>query len=77
MAGVVRRFLVYPTFAVYPHIIPQAQLFDVLHRGHEAVMQRKRLRFFWVVFLGIFVWEWFPEYIAPFVILFYNGLMQN
>lgn len=65
MAGIMRLFLVYPTFAIYPMVIPTAQLFDVLHRGQEAVMQKKRLRFFWLVFLGIFVWEWFPEYIAP------------
>ncbi|KAK0448905.1 OPT oligopeptide transporter [Desarmillaria tabescens] len=54
MAGIMRMFLVYPTFAIYPMVIPTAQLFD-----------KKRLRFFWLVFLGIFVWEWFPEYIAP------------
>ncbi|KAK0433031.1 OPT oligopeptide transporter [Armillaria borealis] len=65
MAGIMRIFLVYPTFAIYPMVIPTAQLFDVLHRGQEAMMQKKRLRFFWLVFFGIFVWEWFPEYIAP------------
>ncbi len=68
MAGIMRMFLVYPTFAIYPMVIPTAQLFDVLHRGKEAVMQKKRLRFFWLVFFGIFVWEWFPEYIAPWVV---------
>lgn len=65
MAGIMRGFLVYPTFAIYPHVIPTVQLFDALHRGHAAVMQRKRLKFFWIIFIGIFVWEWFPEYIAP------------
>lgn len=65
LSGVMRSFLVYPTFAVYPQLIPQAQLFDALHRGQAAVMQKKRLRFFWIIFIAIFVWEWFPEYIAP------------
>ncbi|KAF9477683.1 OPT oligopeptide transporter [Pholiota conissans] len=65
MAGVVRSFLVYPTFAVYPQLMPTVQLFDALHRGHEAIMQKKRLKFFWIIFIAIFVWEWFPEYIAP------------
>lgn len=60
-----RVFLVYPTFALYPHIVPTVQLFDALHRGKEAVLQQKRLKVFWLVFVGIFVWEWFPEYIAP------------
>jgi hypothetical protein len=60
-----RVFLVYPTFAVYPHIFPGVQLFDALHRGKEQLLQQKRLRIFWMVFAGIFVWEWIPEYIAP------------
>jgi OPT family small oligopeptide transporter len=65
MAGVLRKFLVYPTFAVYPQSMPTVQLFDALHRGNFVLAQKKRVRFFWLVFLGIFVWEWFPEYIAP------------
>ncbi|KAG6815812.1 hypothetical protein H0H87_011143 [Tephrocybe sp. NHM501043] len=64
-AGVMRSFLVYPTFALYPQLMPNVQLFETLHRGHEAVMQKKRLKFFWFIFVAIFVWEWFPEYIAP------------
>lgn len=50
----------YPTFALYPQLIPSVQLFDALHRGQAAVMQKKRLKFFWIIFVGIFVWEWFP-----------------
>lgn len=50
----------YPTFAVYPQLMPTVQLFDALHRGREAVLQKKRLKFFWIVFIVIFVWEWFP-----------------
>ena len=65
LAGVMRVFLVYPTFAVYPQLVPTVQLFDALHRGKSAVLQKKRLRFFWGIFIAIFVWEWFPEYIAP------------
>lgn len=59
-AGIMRSFLVYPTFAVYPQLMPMTQLFDVLHRGKETVMQKKRLKFFWLIFVAIFVWEWFP-----------------
>lgn len=61
----VRLFLVYPTWAVYPQLVPTVQLFDALHRGQGIFLQKKRLKFFWFVFLGIFIWEWFPEYIAP------------
>jgi len=55
-----RSFLVYPTFAVYPQLMPTVQLFDALLRGREVVMQKKRLKFFWVIFIAIFVWAWFP-----------------
>ncbi|KAJ7192126.1 OPT oligopeptide transporter [Mycena pura] len=65
MAGIMRVFLVYPTFAVYPQIMPTVQLFEALHRGEGMMSQSKRKKFFWYIFIGIFVWEWFPEYIAP------------
>ncbi|THU99543.1 OPT oligopeptide transporter [Dendrothele bispora CBS 962.96] len=65
LAGVMRSFLVYPTFAVYPQLMPTVQLFDALHRGTSNIMQKKRIKFFWIVFIAIFIWEWFPEYIAP------------
>jgi OPT family small oligopeptide transporter len=65
LAGLARQFLVYPTWAVYPHVVPTVQLFDAMHRGQGIFLQKKRVRFFWGVFAAIFVWEWFPEYIAP------------
>lgn len=49
LAGIMRVFLVYPTFAVYPQLIPTVQLFDTLHRGKSAVLQKKRMRFFWIL----------------------------
>ncbi|KAF7290827.1 OPT oligopeptide transporter [Mycena indigotica] len=64
-AGLFRTFLVYPTFAVYPQVMPTVQLFEALHRGDGMMAQSKRKKFFWYIFLAIFVWEWFPEYIAP------------
>lgn len=65
LAGLARQFLVYPTWAIYPHVVPTVQLFDAMHRGQGVFLQKKRVRFFWGVFAAIFVWEWFPEYIAP------------
>ncbi|KAF5366856.1 hypothetical protein D9758_006513 [Tetrapyrgos nigripes] len=65
LGGMMRSFLVYPTYIVFPNVIPTIQMFDVLHRGQDNILQKKRLRFFWILFVGIFVWEWFPEYIAP------------
>ncbi|RPD53682.1 OPT oligopeptide transporter [Lentinus tigrinus ALCF2SS1-7] len=65
LAGLARDYLVYPTWAVYPFLMPQVQLFDAMHRGKGIFLQRKRRIFFWAVLIAIFVWEWFPEYIAP------------
>ncbi|KAF8055167.1 peptide transporter MTD1 [Lyophyllum atratum] len=65
LGGVMRSFLVYPTYIVFPNLLPTVQLFDALHRGQKMMLQKKRVKFFWLVFVGIFVWEWFPEYIAP------------
>ncbi|KAJ7786495.1 OPT oligopeptide transporter [Mycena metata] len=65
LAGMMRSFLVYPTYCVFPNLMPTIQMFDVLFRNQDNILQRKRVKFFWVLFVGIFVWEWFPEYIAP------------
>ncbi|KAG7087147.1 hypothetical protein E1B28_013127 [Marasmius oreades] len=65
MGGLMRSFLVYPTYIVFPNLLPTVQLFDALHRGKKFFLQKKRVRLFWGVFVAIFVWEWFPEYIAP------------
>ncbi|KAJ8079376.1 hypothetical protein PM082_021881 [Marasmius tenuissimus] len=65
LGGLMRSFLVYPTYIVFPNLLPTVQLFDALHRGKKFFLQKKRVKLFWGVFVGIFVWEWFPEYIAP------------
>ncbi|PCH43920.1 peptide transporter MTD1 [Wolfiporia cocos MD-104 SS10] len=64
-AGLFRAFLVYPTIMLYPHNLVYVNLFDVLHRSKGEVLQGKRLRFFWIATAVVFVYEWFPEYIAP------------
>ena len=51
LAGIMRVFLVYPTFAVYPQLVPTVQLFDTLHRGKSAMLQKKRMRFFWAMYV--------------------------
>ncbi|KAJ7212374.1 peptide transporter MTD1 [Mycena rebaudengoi] len=65
LGGVMRSFLVYPTYMVFPHLLPTVQLFDALHRGKKIFLQKKRVKFFWSCFIAIFVWEWIPEFIAP------------
>ncbi|KAJ6571252.1 peptide transporter MTD1 [Mycena capillaripes] len=65
LGGIMRSFLVYPTYMVFPSLLPTVQLFDALHRGKRIFLQKKRVRFFWSCFIAIFCWEWFPEFIAP------------
>ncbi|BGP27035.1 hypothetical protein JCM10295v2_005997 [Rhodotorula toruloides] len=65
IAGLMRAFCVFPTYIVYPNLVPTVNLFDALHRDKNVAAQKKRLKFFWIVFAIIFVWEVVPEFIAP------------
>ncbi|GAA5866212.1 hypothetical protein JCM8547_007204 [Rhodosporidiobolus lusitaniae] len=65
IAGLFRAFTTFPTFIVYPNLLPTVNLFDALHRDKNVLNQKKRLRFFWIVFGAIFVWQWIPEFVAP------------
>ncbi|PRQ72021.1 hypothetical protein AAT19DRAFT_9360 [Rhodotorula toruloides] len=60
-----RSFCVFPTYIVYPNLVPTVNLFDALHRDKNVAAQKKRLKFFWIVFAVIFVWEILPEFLAP------------
>ncbi|KAH9941493.1 OPT oligopeptide transporter [Amylocystis lapponica] len=61
-AGIFRSFLVYPTAMLYPPNLIYVNLFDVLHRSKGEMLQET---FFWILTGVVFVYEWFPEYIAP------------
>ncbi|TCD68164.1 hypothetical protein EIP91_011442 [Steccherinum ochraceum] len=63
IAGMLRTLLVYPTYAFYPTYISVVALLQSLHFG--GVLNHKRRRFFWIVFVGIFLWEWIPQYPFP------------
>ncbi|KAJ7737205.1 hypothetical protein B0H14DRAFT_2205843, partial [Mycena olivaceomarginata] len=58
MAGIMRIFLVYPTFAVYAQVMPTVPLFETLHRGEGMLSQSKRKTFSWNVLISIFFWQW-------------------
>ncbi|KAH7379849.1 OPT oligopeptide transporter protein-domain-containing protein [Cadophora sp. MPI-SDFR-AT-0126] len=65
MAGVLRKSLVYPTKMVWPSILPLSALIETLHR--DKAEMKKKFNLFWIVFGAVAVWEWFPQYIAPFL----------
>jgi OPT family oligopeptide transporter len=67
MAGMMRGALLYPTKMFYPANLPITTVLETLH--HDKVTgNSKRLRIFWFIFLALFIWEWFPEYIFPVLI---------
>ncbi|SCV67185.1 BQ2448_5831 [Microbotryum intermedium] len=65
LAGLSRGLCVYPCYALYPTILPSVSLYDALGRDQDGAVAKKRWRFFWCIAIGIFCWEWVPEYVAP------------
>ncbi|KAJ7086088.1 OPT oligopeptide transporter [Mycena belliarum] len=63
IAGVLRTFLVYPTYAFYPNYISVVNLLQSLH--WKGALNAKKRHFFWIVFAAIFFWEWIPQYPFP------------
>ncbi|KAI0305716.1 OPT oligopeptide transporter [Multifurca ochricompacta] len=63
VAGLLRDLLVYPTYAFYPTYISVVTLLQSLHFG--GLLNYKKRRFFWIVFVAIFFWEWIPQYPFP------------
>ncbi|OAQ29096.1 OPT family small oligopeptide transporter [Linnemannia elongata AG-77] len=62
LAGVLRKFLVRPPSMIWPANLVTVALFRTLH---EKKLKMSRLRFFFYVSLGSFIWYWFPNYIFP------------
>ncbi|KAH8822770.1 OPT oligopeptide transporter protein-domain-containing protein [Flagelloscypha sp. PMI_526] len=63
VAGLLRNLLVYPGHAFYPKNISLVNLLQSLHFG--GALNAEKRKFFWLVFLAIFLWEPFPQYIFP------------
>src|SRR6478735_991423 len=59
VAGMMRSVLLYPTKMLYPANLPITTVMETLHKPKSET--RKRFQVFWIVFVGIFFWEWFPE----------------
>ncbi|KAK5991876.1 Sexual differentiation process isp4-like protein [Cladobotryum mycophilum] len=63
VAGMMRDVLLYPTKMLYPANLPITTVMETLHKPKAET--KRRFNIFWIVFVAIFVWEWFPEYIFP------------
>lgn len=71
MAGIVRRFIVYPTYCVWPASLVTIALNSAFHTGNNAPVRGpfgslwriSRIKFFYLMFGAMFVWFWLPGYI--------------
>lgn len=71
LAGICRRFLVYPSYCVWPSSLVTIALNSALHNetNHPVVgpfgkiWNMSRYRFFLITFAAMFVYFWFPNYI--------------
>ncbi|KIM32165.1 hypothetical protein M408DRAFT_6492 [Serendipita vermifera MAFF 305830] len=72
-AGLARHFLVYPSFAIWPNNLATIALNNSFHADNSTVANGwkvSQLRFFLYAFAGMFVYFWFPNYIATFLSAF-------
>ncbi|KAF9370969.1 hypothetical protein CPB97_002333 [Podila verticillata] len=66
MAGVLRRYLVYPAAMIWPANLVQVALFSTLHKDEDLLPgQWTRFRFFCVATFAMFVYAWIPGFLFP------------
>lgn len=66
MAGILRRYLVYPAAMIWPSNLVTVALFNTLHRREQlAPGQWTRQKFFAVCAIGSFLYYWIPAFIFP------------
>ncbi|RIB16524.1 OPT family small oligopeptide transporter [Gigaspora rosea] len=63
LAGFVRKFLVRPINMIWPQALVFATLYNTLHGNTTET--KDRVRFFYIAFISIFVWQFVPQYIFP------------
>ncbi|KAL7747491.1 OPT superfamily [Sorochytrium milnesiophthora] len=75
VAGICQRFLVRPAHMLWPSALPQIALVNSFHAGDNSDKDpdvgengrrhMSRLKVFGIACLVMFIWEWFPNYVAP------------
>ncbi|KAH8887251.1 OPT superfamily oligopeptide transporter [Thozetella sp. PMI_491] len=76
LAGIVRRFLVYPPQMIYYWVMSQAALNNALHNANDSHVHSwkiSRFNFFFVVMGCMFLYYWLPNTIFP-VLTFFNWM---
>ncbi|KAF9437307.1 hypothetical protein BGZ76_001256 [Entomortierella beljakovae] len=75
MAGSLRKYLVYPAEMVWWSNLVKIVFFNAMHNTDEFKQKRmvrgwSYMKFFWVVTLCMFVYEFFPQFFAPLFVYF-------
>lgn len=76
LAGLTRKWLVEPAAMIWPSNLIITTMFETIHtrKTPDALKSGSwtigRYKYFLIVLVGIFVWEWFPLWIAPFLSAF-------
>ncbi|KAF9185427.1 hypothetical protein BGZ50_003070 [Haplosporangium sp. Z 11] len=68
LAGTCKRILVWPLKMVWPTTLVEASFFWGLHKHQddsEDAGRMSKMKYFSLVFLGSFMWYWFPGYLYP------------
>ncbi|KAL4759404.1 OPT family oligopeptide transporter [Aspergillus foveolatus] len=66
LAGLGRKFLVYPSFCLFRQYLPTLALTNALHGAFgpfRRTYNTSRSRFFMYAFVGMFCYAWFPGYL--------------
>ncbi|KIM57237.1 hypothetical protein SCLCIDRAFT_1143537 [Scleroderma citrinum Foug A] len=63
LCGLLRPLIVYPSEMVYWDCLPLVSIFQSLHFNITA--NHKRMKLFWIAFVGMFLWEIIPSYVFP------------
>lgn len=71
MAGICRRFLVYPSYCVWPASLVTIALNSAFHTEanphvegpFRKIWRISRIKFFYIMFGAMFIWFWLPNYL--------------
>ncbi|KAH6579991.1 hypothetical protein BASA61_009979 [Batrachochytrium salamandrivorans] len=69
LSGMTRRFLVRPAAMYWPTVLSTVALFVSFHEKEESEESKKvgglsRFSFFWLAFVFMFMYQWFPTFFA-------------
>ncbi|KAF9120414.1 hypothetical protein BGX30_003178 [Mortierella sp. GBA39] len=75
MAGVLRKYLVYPAEMIWWANLVQVVFYNAMHNTDEFKTKKmicgwSYMKYFWVFCGGMFLWEFVPQYLAPMFVFF-------